>query len=114
MPNLKNQLAKKFEEFKKIPFPNDTIDALGNEFVALVDLDSYIAGIVSTFLQGKNVKQWDIKIDEELNKIFFSYVPKNEQERKDLQKFIYYKKRLDELVQLLIDCLNEYNWSKGG
>ncbi|MEK9150298.1 MAG: hypothetical protein AAB267_09695 [Candidatus Desantisbacteria bacterium] len=99
---MKEILRKKFEEFRRIPFPNRSEnDELCDILFDLVELDGHIAGLVSSYLSGGIIKKELVFIDEGLNARLENFVLSSEDEAKTVEEYKKYKAYLDELVQIL-------------
>lgn len=61
------ELVQAFEDFKRMPFPEDSDDDEASQLHAeLAEYDSFIAGIVSTLLEGGRVSPHLLKFDDDL------------------------------------------------
>lgn len=95
----KNQLARKFEEFKQLSCPEPPEDDNLYDFYSeLMEYDGHIAGLISSFLDGKQIKAKHVFRNEKLvqtaNRL-------KDTDTDDIQSLRTYFHRLDELVQII-------------
>jgi hypothetical protein len=99
----KDTLKKEWSNFVNIPFPKSPKNnRLKKIFPEFVQWDGHVAGIVSSFLKGKKVDKKIIYIDESINIVLSSIMPKDSDEEKELLVFREYKKKLDLLINLVL------------
>ena len=103
MTNSRLLLEQKWGEFRKIPFPPQ----LGELKSELVLLDSHVAGLVSTYLSGGKVNPSLVAFDQELDGLLESFRPRDERENAIREEYKRYKAALDELIELLAECLGK-------
>ena len=87
-------LKEKWEEFRKGAFPPalDELDVKPD----LVELDSYIAGTILSYLTGERV-EIPLEIDQEVERKLKTFKPKTEHDKRYYPQYIEYKSKLDEL-----------------
>ena len=102
--NIKQELKEKWEQFQGLSFPASLEDS--DIKADLVELDTHIAGLVSSYLGGAIIDRklvfLDKKIDEQMN----SFIPETEQDKGLYPQYVEYKKKIDELTILLAKCLD--------
>jgi len=104
------------DELMEMKFPHYTAgnETLHEIFGDFVELDAYVAGLVTSYLTNVTpyptkapVDENFVRVDEDINKKLNSATPKSEQESMALEKFIARKKKLDELTLTLKQLLEE-------
>ncbi|WP_047153900.1 hypothetical protein [Aneurinibacillus tyrosinisolvens] len=92
-------LVAKFEDFKRLPFPEaPQDDDLYDIFTDLVEYDSHIAGLVTSFLNNKKINRKFVNKNNEIENKISSLSEKQNQEVSEIKT---YKNKLDNLVDLL-------------
>ena len=100
MSNQKEQLRKEWNKFKKLPMP----PALSDLKEELVILDTYIAGLTSSYLAGDHIRIDDAflsRTNSSLEEKIARFRPDSADEEKRLSAYRQYKLELDKLVELL-------------
>ncbi len=91
-------LDQEFNKLKEMKFPEEPEeDELYDLFSELVSLDGHIAGLISTYLKGKQINYKLLYADDEFNEIRAKIQMKSD----SLMSMDEYKKQLDLLVQIV-------------
>lgn len=101
----KELLKEKFEEFRKLKFPSEPA---GMDIIAELSYDDgYIVGNVDTFLGQASINHPLLGIRKEIYEQLEKFQSQTEEEKKDLDYIKFYVGKLDELSELLKECLDE-------
>lgn len=92
-----NDLKRKYEEFLNMRFPHNNDVALENLFMELAELDTGIAGVISSYIKNKKIKYPHIIIQ---SKIFNEKI--NNWLDKENKDYISMKKYWEHLYMLII------------
>jgi hypothetical protein len=103
MPKKLEELARAFKIFESIPFPEDSDDDEFSQLHAeLVEYDGYIAGLISTLLEGgyvsPNLLRFDYDLQARLQKIVIEGTPESSLYAK---KYLNYLDALKQLLELV-------------
>lgn len=102
MENKLMELKLSYEKFKKMKFPKNNLDNDSTLFAELVFLDSGIAGLILSKLDGEEKK---VDLSKDLDNLYEEakmFTPKNDEEETDLKYFFEYLKALKKLNNLFI------------
>ena len=96
------KLKTAYENFQKIPFPSPPIDdELYDIYSELVEFDAYAAGLISIFIKGKKINQFNLYVDKKINKKLINFKTTNKQTKKEILTYINYINKLNELIDAI-------------
>lgn len=101
------ELKKLYSELKelKVPkFPKN--EELGNWIEDLFEVDSYYAGLALSASEGEKISKKDLISIENLRQSLNSITVQNENDKKILKDCQIYFKKIEQLYQLLSNCIN--------
>ena len=99
-----NTLKKEWEEFCLIPFPDLPEDDYLHELYAELDqIDTHIAGIVTSFMHRHKVDKKLIYIDDDYNKKLDAYVPTDTKSKNIKTIMKERKSKLDNLTKIVLN-----------
>ena len=103
-PNPKEALKQEWEKFVIIPSPKSPKDPpLVDLFADLVLEDGEVAGVVTSFLDGKEVDKKQVFVNEDLNTRLAAYQAPNDEARISHSELVERKARLDRLINMVSD-----------
>jgi hypothetical protein len=108
--NMKD-LKKEWKYYYELPFPKfPNEEKYGDLFAELVEIDGFIAGIVQSFLKGKNTDRKLIHVVEEYN-IKLNAVKPSESDPgfADWIALKNYKDELDKMIKMVIMLYDKLN-----
>lgn len=95
------KLKQEFYEFKSLPFPEPPDDdSLYDLYSELVELDAYVAGIISSFISGQKIDRKLIYLGKEFDNKLASFIEKRNE--KILFQYKLYKEKIDNLITMII------------
>ena len=105
---LTEELRKMFDVINAFEFPGiyASNEDLARIRVRLSDQENYIIGLVDSYLRGASINEYQVIIDEQLNKSVADFKPSNDKERKTITEIRKYLTVLDELTKLLKKTLD--------
>jgi hypothetical protein len=101
LDNLKNNLKISFEEFKALPFPDDSDDPNLSEIHAeLAEYDGFVAGLIDSILAGAKVLPNELQIDKKLRSRLTELLnSSNTEVKNEAESYLEYLNKLEQLVQ---------------
>lgn len=98
-----------YDKFRKIPFPEPPIDDnLYDLYSELVEFDAYIAGLISSFINGKKINNCDLYIDEKMMKKLINFETNNKQTKKELSVYLNYTNKLNDLINETLNIIKTH------
>ena len=98
--NSYNELERVFRKFEDIKFPegseNEILDNIHDD---IAEYDGYVAGIITSILDGHNVDKSKLYFDNNLNDRLLEVI--NDSDTESAQKAIEYMKYMQELKALI-------------
>lgn len=104
-----SRLEHLFNDHKKLPFPesmsiNEELRDIRGE---LALYDGHMAGLVSSYLQNSPINPHLIKKDQALENRMKNFHSTNTVEEKNIKDLIKYKHKVDDLISLLNQLIND-------
>lgn len=96
------QLREAFNQFKKIPFPRSSSNILlGNIHDELIEYDSFLAGLINSYLSGKSINIDLVSYDIDLEKKIREYISTKREETALAEQYLQYMKNLKKMIDLV-------------
>ncbi len=98
----KDVLKERYDEFLAVEFPNDSQDDLLSELHArLAEHDSFIAGHISSLLNGAKVFKRDLKYNVDLRRELNRQIEQQDKRfNQDAVAYLRYFEKLEELIEI--------------
>ena len=104
------KLQEAYAKFKKIPFPDcPNEDKLYDLYVEIVDFDSYIAGLISSYLKGGKINKTALYFDEKILENLKAFSSSNPKDKKEINLYINYMYELKNIIYMTKKIIDQFD-----